>query len=478
MNTGQLCGRWAPATLTTVALLAACSDRTPIAPPNASPAAPSYLVSTAPRGHGPRHVVVLRDGKTASDLAAAVAARGGTVDWSDADIGVVTASGLSEAAAAELSARSDVEGIDRDVVVQWLPPGERFSSEAIEAPAEAVPPVAQADQSSAAFFAFYQWNMRQIKADVAWTTTNAGAGALVCILDTGIDPDHLDLSGKVDVAKSTSFVAAEPFLDDLNTHGTAVASLVSSNGIAMASVAPEARLCAVKVLDGTGSGSFADVIAGIMHAARVGADVINMSLGAYFSLKEPGAKRLVRAIQRAVFFATGKGVLVVVAAGNDGVNLDKDPRDLIEIPGQLLGVVSVGATAPFDQTKFDALATYTNYGRSGIKVMAPGGDLLPGGQVRDLVIAACSHFQTALPFACTARTYILGAGTSFSSPHAAGTAAVVESQRRGDQFGLFLGLCLELGADDLGRRGFDPLYGFGRINVLGATKKCGRHSYW
>jgi subtilisin family serine protease len=171
-----------------------------------------------------------------------------------------------------------------------------------------------------------------------------------------------------------------------------------------------------------------------------------------------------------VTFATLRGTLVVAAAGNEGLNLDRDPRDSIEVPGQLIGVLNVGATAPVNQTNFDALASYTNFGLTGVDVMAPGGDLVAGGQLPDLVLAACSEF---VPGCNTSNAfYVFTAGTSFSSPHAAGTAAVAESQGHGNQGPIALALCVKLGADDLGRRGLDPLYGFGRINVQGAAKKC------
>lgn len=473
MRSWRACGKLGPALGAVAALAAGCSDGTPIGPASVAPAAPSYAVQgAAQRRAARRHVVVLKRGSGSAGLRAAVQARGGRVEWADSDIGVVTASGLSDAAVAELAARADVDGIGLDVVVQWLPPGARFNRATIERPS--APPSAQTDQRAALAFGI-QWNMRRISADAAWLVTNQGAGALVCILDTGIDPDHRDLAGRVDLATSRSFVATEPTISDFNAHGTFVAGLVASNGIVMASVAPDARLCAVKVLDRTGEGSFADVIAGMMYAARAGADVLNLSLGSYFSRKEPGAKQLVRALQRAVDFATRRGALVVAAAGNDGINLDRDPRSFIHVPSQLDNVLSVGATAPFSQMNFDALASYTNFGRTGVDVMAPGGDLLPGGLLIDLVLSACSHFQTELPFECTTEDYIFGAGTSFATPHAAGTAAVAESERRRNQDGETLSECVTRGADDLGAPGRDPLYGRGRINVVGAAAQCRPH---
>ena len=166
------------------------------------------------------------------------------------------------------------------------------------------------------------------------------------MLDTGTDPGHLDLNGKIDLAKSTSFVASEPFIEDFNFHGTFVSALISSNGFGMASVAPDARLCAVKVLDFTGHGSFGDVISGIVYAADQGVDAINMSLGAYIDLNQFGAKDLVRALQAAVDYARSKGVVVVVSSGNDGRDLDADAANFLEVPAPLKAGLSVGATAP------------------------------------------------------------------------------------------------------------------------------------
>src|SRR5690606_8084886 len=100
----------------------------------------------------------------------------------------------------------------------------------------------------------------------------------------------------------------EPTILDFHFHGTAVSSIVSTNGIGVGSVAPDARLCAVKVLDQFGSGTFEGLIAGIMHAANVGADAINMSLAALIpveAVQDPktGLRDLIKATQRAVNYA-------------------------------------------------------------------------------------------------------------------------------------------------------------------------------
>ena len=99
------------------------------------------------------------------------------------------------------------------------------------------------------------------------------------MLDTGIDPQHIDIEGRVDLM--TSVITSPVFPGDLdpldyNSHGTLNAGFIASNGIGVASVAPDSRLCSIKVLRVTGSGSFGDIITGIVLAAQSGAGVINM----------------------------------------------------------------------------------------------------------------------------------------------------------------------------------------------------------
>ena len=466
MKTEQL-RRFCVVTLTSAALLImACVDETLVAPDQTESVVSSALSHVPDSGPGDHMLVLSREAAPSRRLLRAIRSAGGTVMNRHDEIGVVTVSGLSDAAVAALAARRDVEGIDRDNLVQWIPRGEDFTL--------------QTDQSGAFFFP-RQWNMRQIEADAAWLTTAQGAGATVAILDTGGDPFHVDLSGRYDLGKSTSVLSPgsslcnffglpdEETIYDFNFHGSFVGGIVSSNGLGVASVAPDATLIAVKVLNCLGSGSFDDLIAGIMHAADVGADVINMSLGRYFSQNELGAKELVKALQRAVSSATKRGTLVVAAAGNGGINLDEDPEDFIHVPSQLEDVLSVGATGPTNQADFDGLAPYSNYGRSGIDIVAPGGNAGSTGNVLDGIGSVCSSFSVF--FSCgSANVFLFGGdGTSFASPHVAGAAAVVESESAKNQKGEELGECVVKGADDIGVRGRDAMFGEGRVNVPGAV---------
>jgi lantibiotic leader peptide-processing serine protease len=457
--------------------IAACSEQAPLAP-RADESRVSTTASKLSAVGARRHIVALRDGRSAAGVISRIRALGGTVMRSHEGAGIVLASGLTDAAAQSLAQHADVSDVLKDRMVQWLPI-KALRRSAVKAPAAAKRRSTGSpdDQSGALFFPEFQWNMRVIRASNAWLLNDGhGAGTTVCDLDTGIDPTHIDLAGKVDLNVSTSMVVTEPDVLDYNGHGTFVSSQIATNGVGMASVAPLATLCQVKVLDKTGAGLLSDGIAGVIYAADAKVDVINMSFGAYFTTRDPGFKQVVQDFQRAVNYAHKKGITVVAAAGNGdslgvGIDLATDARGLLEIPAQLKNVISVGATAPHAQQPgtFDDLASYSNYGHPGVDVFAPGGDFVPGGSIEDLVIGACSSFSD--PSCGDHVTYSLNAGTSFASPLAAGEAAVIQSDtpdRKRD-----LDDCVIKTADMLSRHAPDRIFGFGRIDVL-AGIRCRR----
>jgi lantibiotic leader peptide-processing serine protease len=420
-----------------------------------------------------RHIIQLKPGASVDAMAARVHSMGGRVERTHAGMGLVITHGLSAAAASTLRSSSDVLHVANDRTMQWIPSlaKHHFSANQTKVATSRLPHV---DQSSAEFFPF-QWNLPVILANNAWLVTREGANTMVCDLDTGVDPTHIDLTGKINLAVSTSFVATEPDILDRNTHGTYVSALISSNGIGMASVAPETELCQVKVLDQTGQGSVGDVISGVIYAADAGADVINMSLGSVLSPRDSGVIQLAEMFQGAVDYALRRGVTIAAAAGNDGINLAA--VDSIELPAELFGVISVGATAPTNQQNFDQIASYSDFGFPGTTVFAPGGDFQPqnGGVVQDLILSACSSFATQLLPAidCTNHeTYIFDAGTSAASPHVAGEAAILKSDARRTTHSrpdILTPACIINGTDRILTRGRypDPLYGFGRIDIIG-----------
>ncbi|MEP7327156.1 MAG: S8 family serine peptidase [Gemmatimonadota bacterium] len=454
------------ATIAAVLVVAACGREEDSTGPTSMRPDQAVATGGAPLTAVPgRYIVVLKPG---SGLAATP---GLQIEQNNALAGLAIVRNPSSAQLASLKKAPNVTSVTQDLSVQWIPPASQMFS-GLQQLSNPGPTPNGTNQSGAAFFG-YQWNMRVTQADAAWGTTPGGAGRLVCVLDTGVDPGQLDLIGKVDLSRSASMVAAEPFIEDLNLHGTFVSGLISSRGIGMASTAPDTRLCAVKVLGASGSGSFGDIINGIIFASIVKADVINMSLGAYVNTKAPGVAGLIEALQHAINFANSERVLVVASSGNLGINLDTDEPQLRSIPAQLPGVLSVGATAPIAQMNFDLLASYSNYGgQTGIAMVAPGGDLVAGGLTQDLVLSACSRF-TPPPFNCSGGvSYLFGAGTSFASPMVAGAAAVVESQMGGGRIlPSVVRTCLTKNADNVGP---SSVFGRGRLNVLRAAA-CHNH---
>ncbi|MFI5248515.1 MAG: S8 family serine peptidase [Gemmatimonadales bacterium] len=461
------------ATIAATALFAvACTSDRPSPSAPAIAGATPRVATTLAAINADRHIIQVRPGASVDAIASRVATMGGRVERSHAGMGLVITHGLSAAAAASLRSSSDVLHITSDRTVRWIPP--LATHLGVKQSVVATSRVPHVDQSGAEFFPF-QWNLNVIHANNAWLVTREGRNTMVCDLDTGVDPTHIDLAGKINLGVSTSFVATEPDILDRNTHGTYVSALISSNGIGMASVAPEAELCQVKVLDETGRGSFGDVISGVIYATDVGADVINMSLGSVLSPRDSGVVQLAEMFQQAVNYALRHGVTIAAAAGNNADNLAR--VDSIALPAELFGVISVGATAPTNQMNFDQIASYSDFGFPGTTLFAPGGDFQPqnGGVVQDLILSACSSFATQLLPAidCTGHnTYIFDAGTSAASPHVAGEAAVLKSdahRRHHSRLEIRTPACIINGTDRILTRGRfpDPLYGFGRIDVIG-----------
>lgn len=188
-------------------------------------------------------------------------------------------------------------------------------------------------------------------------TTSASGTAWV--IDTGIDLDHPDLN--VDVARSRNFVSRESSPEDLNGHGTHVAGTIAAinNSIGVVGVAPGAKVAAVRVLNRRGSGSYADIIAGVDYVGSVGkaGDVANMSLGG-------GASD---ALDTAVKNAAAKGVVFALAAGNESTSATTKSPARANGPN----VYTVSAV-----NKDDVWASFSNYGNPPIDWAAPGVSIL------------------------------------------------------------------------------------------------------
>jgi len=331
-----------------------------------------------------------------------------------------------------------------------------------------------------ASFLPYQWNIFQTQTDSAWSITQGASSVKVAIVDSGICEHHDDLAGKIDLALSKSFIPSSqeapdtaapacigcPAWEDRHGHGTWVASIVSTNNLGIAGVAPNVRLVAIKVANYHDIGSLSALANGIVYAADVGSDVINVSRGwgQHPVLEFP---RVFALLQRMFTYATRQGALLVFGAGNDGVDLDR-AGSAIAVPCDITNGMCVGAT-----TASDALAAYSNHGVSAVTMVAPGGGLpiepLPDRPENKAVFAACSvHGMT---WDCVPQRYYLVAGTSFAAPMVSGAAALIVSANphfkgRPQQ----VKSMLFIAADDLGQAGTDNLFSRGRLNTLRAVQ--------
>ena len=200
------------------------------------------------------------------------------------------------------------------------------------------------------------------------TLTSTGKGVRVGIIDTGIDYLHEALGGGFGpgfkVAGGYDFVNGKADPRDDNGHGTHVAGIIAGNSSSLRSMAPDAQLFAYKVLDAAGNGNTSTVIAGIEQAIADSVGIINISLGS--SDGDPDD-----ALSQAVDRAVEAGIVVVVAAGNDG------DFGTISSPGAAREALTVGAI-----DALQSIAAFSSKGPSnkiyGIKpdVVAPGVDIL------------------------------------------------------------------------------------------------------
>jgi subtilisin family serine protease len=298
------------------------------------------------------------------------------------------------------------------------------------------------------------------------------------------------------VALSRSFAPGVPvFIPPVTTtaqlqhHGTQVAGIVAAvdDGVGITGVAPEAEIVAIRVLGPTGF-RFSDVIAAIIYAADIEADVANMSFGTNFPRHEwrdanggliataAEIQELVVAMNRATKYAHDRGVTLVAAAGNASIDRDHD-ADRLVLPADLNFVISVSATSPigfaFDQaTNPDLPASYTNFGQSRIDFSAPGGDFrVPG--LNQCTVQTVQFFCLIFDAVLTTENgggYRWLNGTSASAPHVSGIAAMLVGLNGGSMDPQQVESLIKRSADDLGKPGNDDYHGQGRVNARRAVE--------
>src|SRR5215210_824541 len=290
-----------------------------------------------------------------------------------------------------------------------------------------------------------QWNLDLIEADGA-RPVSTGAGAVVAVIDSGVQAGHPDLAGRV--GPGYDVVQGDTTPQDADGHGTHVLGIVGAatgNGLGIESVAPAATLMPVRVLGDDGGGTTENVARGVDWAREHGADVINLSLGSDVPLLGVGGGD---AFDAAIRRAIAAGIVVVAAAGNSGV-------PVCEQPAASDGLLCVGAVDRRRQRSF-----FSSFG-SGLGLVAPGGAgaTATGVQVGEDIL---STYPTS--------TYRELAGTSQAAPHVAGVAALLVARGVRGQAAVRRLLAT---ATDLGAPGQDSEYGAGLVNARAAVAGLG-----
>lgn len=235
------------------------------------------------------------------------------------------------------------------------------------------------------------WGFNTVGTRKSWQAGLTGKGVKVAVIDSGVEVTHPDLSGQV--TKSYDFVLGQEKMIDPNGHGThcagTIAAISNRNGVVGA--AHKAELRAYRFLDESGSGTTADAVLAIDRAIKDGADILSNSWG---------GGGYSQALGDIIEVASRKGILFVVAAGNESSNNDVTPA--YPANDKSTNVLSVCAT---DQN--DKLAFFSNWGATTVDVCAPGVNIIStykGGK------------------------YAYLQGTSMATPLVAGIAALIKEK--------------------------------------------------
>gem|GEM_PF-1530860 len=324
---------------------------------------------------------------------------------------------------------------------------------------------------------FDQWGLHRIgfkpsdgKKNSLWP--KKAKPVIVAVIDTGIDRTHPEISaslwknekeipgngidddknGYIDDVYGWNFVDNNNDIRDLNGHGTVTAGIIASlinNRIGIAGVNPFAKIMPIKAMEWDGKGWAFDIAKAIIYAVNNGARVINISIG---------GKRLNPMELFAVNYARSKGVIVVAAAGNEGINTKEFS------PAGLPGVVTVAATGPDNKR-----VGYSGWG-AGVDIAAPGVDILSLRARRtDLLKFEKKNYKPGTAIVGRDKDYYRVTGTSFSAPFVSGVASLILAKNP-KLSGMQATRMILHSANDIDMPGWDQFTGYGLLDASAALK--------
>jgi thermitase len=262
-----------------------------------------------------------------------------------------------------------------------------------------------------------QWGLNtpndvDIDAPEAWPVTTGSASTIVAVLDTGVDLKNPDLLNRLWVNPSASqgrttvygwnFVNNNGNVQDANGHGTHVTGVIAAtggNGQGVVGVNWHAQIMPLKILDATGSGSLDNAVRAVYFAADHGARVISASWGS--SMPD-------QALDDAIHYADGKGVVFVTAAGNDGMN-----NDLVPTYPASYHTPNMLVVAALDQN--GNLASFSDYGPTTVDLAAPGVNILSTYPTKLGGHAVLSGTSMATPFVAGVVSLVVGMHPSWTA---------------------------------------------------------------
>lgn len=288
----------------------------------------------------------------------------------------------------------------------------------------------------------FNWGAVAMHAREAEAVNVKRAPVTVAVVDSGVEDTHPDLEGRVDTSRSVKCsvngVATQDFYGwrDEFYHGTHVAGIIAANhnDIGIDGIAPESTIVAIEATNDNRLIYPEYVTCAFMWAASHGVDVVNNSYSmdpwVYWSPTDPEQAAGLEAATRSIKYAQDKGLAVIAAAGNEGVDIDNptidngSPTDVptptknravqggIRVPSMLDGVAQVSAVGQAYNVKPGlslGRAEFSNYGNT-IDFAAPG-----------------DQIYSTVPLLFYPSGYAVADGTSMATPHVSGIAALIKS---------------------------------------------------